>query len=142
MKSSLLPILFTGLLSLFSMPPAVASDGILVVANTTQPHTDLSREQVRNLFMGASVGYQLYPVALPPQNRTRSLFNAKVIGMAESRIQSYWAQMKFTGRLTPPDEVSNEEEMLKYLNENEGSIGYLTTGTEIPEGLTILFRTE
>ena len=62
--------------------------------------------------------------------------------MAESRIQSYWAQMKFTGRLTPPEEVRNEREMLAYLTHNKGSIGYLTADTELPEDLVVLFSTD
>ena len=144
MKRITLRLILTSLLTLVCNSSALAdsSDDIVVVANVSHEQATLTREQVRNLFMGASVGYHLYPVALPPQNRTRSLFNAKVIGMAESRIQSYWAQMKFTGRLTPPEEVRNEREMLAYLTHNKGSIGYLTADTELPENLVVLFSTD
>lgn len=121
---------------------SVASNQIIVVANVDELTTDLTREQVRNLFMGASIGRNLEPITLPPHNRTRSLFNAKVIGMAEQRIQSYWAQMKFTGRLSQPKEVTSEQEMVKYIVQHKGSIGYLTADTELPEGLSVLFSSE
>ena len=120
----------------------VASNQIIIVANLDDHTDNLTREQVRNLFMGASIGRNLEPVALPPHNHTRSLFNAKIIGMAEQRIQSYWAQMKFTGRFTQPKEVQSEQEMLVYLRNNKGSIGYLTADTNIPQGLHIMFSSE
>ena len=142
MKKFITYLLLLGGLSSITTHAVHAGDRILVVANVEKQHQTLTREQVRNLFMGASVGYQLYPVALPPQNRTRSLFNAKVIGMAESRIQSYWAQMKFTGRLTPPDEVNSEKEMIRYLSENQGSIGSLPADAELPDNLTVLYSVE
>lgn len=120
----------------------LASNQIIIVANVDDQTLNLTREQVRNLFMGASIGRNLEPVALPPHNHTRSLFNAKVIGMAEQRIQSYWAQMKFTGRLSQPREVPSEQEMVKYITQHKGSIGYLTADTEIPQGLRVLFSTD
>tara|TARA_Y100000296_G_C5110660_1_gene224976 strand:- start:490 stop:936 length:447 start_codon:yes stop_codon:yes gene_type:complete len=121
---------------------AYASDQIIVVANTSDDTLMLTREQVRNLFMGASVGRDLHPIALPPKHRTRSLFNTKVVGLAESRVQSYWAQMKFTGRRSPPMEVGDEEAMLRYLNEHQNSIGYLTASTDLPDSLKVIYTTE
>jgi hypothetical protein len=50
--------------------------------------------------------------------------------------------MKFTGRLTQPKEVSSEQEMLVYLSNNKGSIGYFTADTSIPQGLHIMFSSE
>jgi len=95
--------LFLPCLLLLSMPIAstASAEGLKVVANTER-NIQLSREQVRNLYMGATLGYGLKPVALPASNRHRSMFNTRVIGLAEARIQSYWAQMRFTGRLRPP----------------------------------------
>ncbi|MEK9766857.1 MAG: hypothetical protein VW274_10320, partial [Thalassolituus sp.] len=78
------------LLSLFMLTafvqvmPSYASEGrdrVVVVANTTDAELSLSQDQVRNLFMGASVGRTLHPTVVPPNNRTRSLFNTKVVGM-------------------------------------------------------------
>jgi hypothetical protein len=50
--------------------------------------------------------------------------------------------MKFTGRFTQPKEVQSEQEMLVYLRNNKGSIGYLTADTNIPQGLHIMFSSE
>ena len=92
--------------------------------------------------MGASVGRDLQPVALPPGNRTRSLFNIKIVGLSDSRVQSYWAQMKFTGRRPPPQIVNSEKAMVQYLLDTPDSIGYLTADTDLPEDLIVIYATD
>lgn len=119
-----------------------ARDSIIVVANIQNKPMELSRQEIRNLFMGSSLDYPLTAIALPPQNQTRVLFNTRVVGLTEARIQSYWAQMRFTGRKKPPKELSNEKLVLAYLKNNEGFVGYLPSDTDIPNELTILFEIE
>ncbi|MDU0353505.1 hypothetical protein RS130_05800 [Paraglaciecola aquimarina] len=118
-----------------------AQDSIIVVGNTADKSIQLNRSQVRNLFMGGSLPYDLVAISLPPENQTRVLFNTKVVGLTESRIQSYWAQMRFTGRKTKPKEVGNVELVLDYLKNNEGAVGYLPAGIALPEPLTVLYST-
>lgn len=121
---------------------AFASERIIIVTHSDNTGVRLSREQIRNLFMGASVGRDLQPVALPPGNRTRSLFNIKIVGLSDSRVQSYWAQMKFTGRRPPPQIVNSEKAMVQYLLDTPGSIGYLTADTDLPEDLIVIYATD
>ncbi len=116
------------------------SEGLILVSASEELKQPLSREQVRNLYMGASLGYDLKPLALPPQNRLRSQFNTQVIGLPESRIQSYWAQMKFTGRMAPPKEMRDEQTLLQQLLTNPDSIGYLPSDMPVPARLNVVFR--
>ena len=121
---------------------AFASERIIIVTHSDNTGVRLSREQIRSLFMGASVGRDLQPVALPPGNRTRSLFNIKIVGLSDSRVQSYWAQMKFTGRRPPPQIVNSEKAMVQYLLDTPDSIGYLTADTDLPEDLIVIYATD
>ena len=140
-------LIFSSLLALtlLSAPgafAAFASERIIIVTHSDNTGVRLSREQIRNLFMGASVGRDLQPVALPPGNRTRSLFNIKIVGLSDSRVQSYWAQMKFTGRRPPPQIVNSEKAMVQYLLDTPDSIGYLTADTDLPEDLIVIYATD
>tara|TARA_R110001592_G_scaffold82399_2_gene244008 strand:+ start:1618 stop:2043 length:426 start_codon:yes stop_codon:yes gene_type:complete len=118
---------------------ASASEGIIVVANTADKSIKLNRQQVRNLFMGGAVPYELEAISLPSDNQTRVLFNTKVVGLTESRIQSYWAQMRFTGRKRAPKEIDDESSVLEYIENNVGAVGYLPKGTSIPDNLTVIY---
>jgi hypothetical protein len=119
---------------------ALKANSIVVVANTQDTSITLSRQEIRNLFMGGALSYDLRAIALPPENQTRVLFNTKVVGLTESRIQSYWAQMRFSGRKTPPTELTNETLVIEYLQRHPGTVAYLPADAEIPIGLTVLFK--
>ena len=133
------PLLLAVLLAFVAEAQAA---GVLIVANTAERDLKLTRIEVRNLFMGEASNLALNAIALPPDNLTRVLFNTKVVGLTESRIQAYWAQMRFSGRKQPPREFQNEAKALEYVLANEGAVGYFSQDTPLPEGLVILYRTD
>ncbi|MDU0353507.1 hypothetical protein RS130_05810 [Paraglaciecola aquimarina] len=125
---------------LFFTQHTLADDkAIMVIANTQNADIQLTRQQVRNLFMGGVLSYDFVPIALPTDNQARVLFNTKVVGLTESRIQSYWAQMRFTGRKKPPLELQNERLVIEYVMNNQGAVCYLPADVPLPEGLTVLY---
>lgn len=113
---------------------------VVVVANLGEENTSMKKADIRNLFMGGISGY-LDPVTLSPGIRERHMFNTLVVGLTESRIQSYWAQMRFSGRNKQPVEVESVDAMLRYLMQHEGSVGYLPADYPIPQSLTVLYKT-
>ena len=127
---------------LFAFAAEARATGVLIVANTPERDLKLTRIEVRNLFMGEASDLALNAIALPPDNLTRVLFNTKVVGLTESRIQAYWAQMRFSGRKQPPREFWNEAAALRYVLANEGAVGYFSQDTPLPEGLTVLYRSD
>lgn len=127
------------------MPVAHSEEGagIVVVAHISSGDSvELSKQQVRNLFMGASIGMNLNVVVLPPDNFSRVEFNTKIVGMTESRIQSYWAQMRFSGRRSPPKELSDEQAIIEYLSSNPDSVSYLPANTKLPVSLKVVYQTQ
>lgn len=117
-----------------------ARETILIVANIDDKAMKLTRQEVRNIFMGGTSPYELTAIALPIENLTRVLFNTRVVGLTESRIQSYWAQMKFSGRKRPPRELNSEQLVISFLEENQGAVGYLPAHIDIPSDLTVIFE--
>jgi hypothetical protein len=120
-----------------------ASERVVVVANIAQSSVTLTKSQVRDLFMSGTSPelLSLTPVSIAPGEQSRMIFNTRIIGLPESRIQAYWAQMRFSGRLTPPKEVESAEQMVDYLRANEGSVGYLPESTQLPDGLKVVYTT-
>ena len=118
------------------------NDGIIVVANIQQTDLSLSKQQIRSLFMGSSLGYGLKVVTLPPSSLVRVAFNTKIIGLTEDRIQSYWAQMRFSGRKTRPAELDSEQQLIEFLTNNPGTVAYLSASTKIPPQLTVIYRSD
>ena len=132
---------FLCVLVLGSQTSAVARS-LIVVANTHQQNIQLDRQQVRALFMGAPTGLGLTPFALPIDSAERVLFNTKVIGLTEHRIQSYWAQMKFAGKNKPPMQLNSVDDVIAHLLAHPFSVGYVLGDKAIPETLSVVFRIE
>ena len=135
----LLAILLTGAAP---VQPQTHTERVLVVANIEERDLQLSQREVRSLFMGRGSDAGLNVVFLTPDNLTRVLFNTKVMGLAESRIQAYWAQMRFSGRKRPPREFEDEAAALRYALANEGAVGYFSQDTPLPAGLVVLYRSD
>ena len=135
----LLAILLTGAAPVQTQ---IQADRVLVVANIEDRDLQLTQREVRSLFMGRASDAGLNAIFLTPDNLTRVLFNTKVMGLAESRIQAYWAQMRFSGRKRPPREFEDEATALRYVLANEGAVGYFSQDTTLPEGLVILYRSD
>ncbi len=121
---------------------AQGRERVVVVAHLADQPVSLSKGEIRNIFMGGVSESNLAPVEIASRSHIRVIFNTHVIGLPESRIQSYWAQMKFSGRNKPPTSVDSVDEMISYLNENEASIGYLPEDVELPDSLTVIFTTD
>lgn len=118
------------------------ADHVLVVANVADRGLQLTQREVRSLFMGRGKNPALNVIFLSPDNLTRILFNTRVMGLAESRIQAYWAQMRFSGRKRPPREFEDEAAALRYVLANEGAVGYFSQDMPLPEGLVVLYRSD
>lgn len=125
--------------------PSLAAEQVytlVIVANTDNEFINITRRDVRNLFMGGALKYDLQAVILPPDSQARILFNTKVVGLTEARIQSYWAQMRFSGRKKQPKQISNESQIIEYLKNNKGAIAYVSGNFTIPSELTVLLKIE
>ena len=111
------------------------NNDVMVVMNSTTALDSLSRSEVRQVFMGGTLSRKYVPVGLSVGDRTRIQFNTKVIGLTESRIQSYWAQLLFSGRSKPPKEFSEIDDVLNYVATVDNAVGYVPAGTVIPSNL-------
>ena len=83
---------------------------------------------------------ELTPIALSPGEVARSVFNVRVVGLTESRIQAYWAQMRFSGRQQRPQTAQSIEELILMIESTDNTIGYLPEDTPIPSSLKVIYR--
>ncbi|WP_016954809.1 hypothetical protein [Catenovulum agarivorans] len=115
----------SGILIGVIFPTAIFANDYFVFTKVNEPF-ELSRQQIKQVFLGARLeknGDILQPIILAPGHPWRAVFNIRVMGLTESRIQSYWAQVKFTGKRTPPTQVESFKQMLTLIDDYDGAIG-------------------
>lgn len=113
------------LLSLVSMPLFA---GVVVIVHPSNADT-VDQKVIENIFLGKTktfpCGAQAVPVNLDSAMPLRETFDTKVLGKSSSQLKSYWSQKVFTGKGTPPKEVTSGAEMIKLVASNPNIIGYI-----------------
>tara|TARA_B100002003_G_scaffold119110_1_gene109790 strand:+ start:3853 stop:4278 length:426 start_codon:yes stop_codon:yes gene_type:complete len=133
-------LLFICLLVNSLVVSAKSNEHVIVVTHRDSSINSISKSQLRNLFMGNLALPDITPIALSPGEMGRSIFNIRVIGLTESRIQAYWAQMRFSGRQQRPETASSINELILMIASSTNTIGYLPEGTPLPDDIKVIYR--
>lgn len=117
------------LISLMLQLLPTAHAEIVVIVSSKSPVENLAKDQVSDIFLGKTPtfpdGTLAVPIELAPGVGVRDEFHDQVTEKSESQIRSYWSKMLFSGKGSPPKEVSNNAEMLKLIVNNPNMIGYV-----------------
>lgn len=114
---------------------------VVIVSNLTGEKATLSKNQIRDIFLGRGDS-KYVPVVPVPGTKSRIVFNTQIIGLKESRIQSFYAQMRFSGRANPPTQLGSAEELIAFVVSKPNGITYLPKNTPIPDELTIIYEVD
>lgn len=104
-------------------------DRFEVVVNPNSGVTHLTREQVRNIFLGRAKFLRPGLVALPVEQlnpaTSRARFYDALANLPLVQVRSYWARLYFTGQAQPPRQTESDEETLQVVAQNRGAIGFI-----------------
>ena len=102
---------------------------VVAVVSSRSPLTELSKNQVVDIFLGRVSrfpdGEQALPIDQAEGSAARDEFYAKFAGKSAAQIKAHWAKIIFTGRGQPPEEVSNSIEVKKMVIKKPHAIGYI-----------------
>ncbi|HEU4604410.1 MAG TPA: hypothetical protein VFS24_20715 [Steroidobacteraceae bacterium] len=101
----------------------LASADVVVVVNPSNPVASMTADQVADYFLGKSTALQ--PIDLPESSATRTQFYQKVTGKDAAQVKAVWTRLIFTGKATPPKEVSSSADVKKTVAGNDKAIGYI-----------------
>lgn len=112
------------------VPVAAAAADYVVVVNPSNPVSSLPRSDASRLFLRTTTlwpsGEHVKPVDLPKGSPVRTAFTKEVLGRSPGAIDQFWTQSVFSGRAVPPPEKRNDAEVLIYVRETAGAIGYVS----------------
>lgn len=120
--------LFVSILSFVS--PATTAE-IAVIVNPSNSAT-ISIDDVKSLFYGKQKGFSdgktALVLSLSEGEPLRSEFNTSVLGKTDAQVKAYWSKLIFTGKGTPPKEVTAQE-MLELVAKNPNTIGFVNASS-------------
>jgi len=121
---------------------AQGTPGFKVIVNTGNPVAALSKDEVSRLFLKKVTTWSnTKPVIVVDQKASttvRESFTKTVHGRQLGFVTSYWQQMIFSGRATPPAEKASDSEVSAFVASNPSAIGYVAADAPLPAGVKVL----
>ncbi|WP_238582374.1 hypothetical protein [Cellvibrio sp. OA-2007] len=101
----------------------------LVIVNAQNPISRMEHKQVVDLFMGRS---SVFPDRQPAQTLdlkagtpVRASFYKTLTGKSEAQVDAYWATLVFAGRMSPPKQLTDEQQVIAEVAANPSAIAYV-----------------
>ena len=145
MKKLAISLAVAGLMA-FAGEPLEAQTSYVVVVNDANPTSSMTKANVARLFLKKTskwdTGLKVQPVDQSPSRSVRDSFTKAVHGKKVSAIKAYWQKMIFSGKATPPSELDSDSNVLTYVRDNSGGIGYVSAGASLGSGVKVLRVTD
>lgn len=137
---SLVWLILGGLL--LGAPVAAEESPFQVIVNRSNPTSSLSADEVAKLFLKKTKqwdhGLKVQPVDQSSRRSVRDRFSEAILDKEVFLVKSYWQKMIFSGLATPPAELDSDREVLEYVRNNSGAVGYVSKGVALGTGVKIL----
>ncbi len=138
MKHVVFWLTFVSLLLLGSVSVADEEGAFKVIVHASNPTEKLTKQEISKLFLKKIKQWEgtnetVLPVDLVEDSPVRAKFSKDIHERKVSSIKAYWQKQIFSGRGVPPEEKKSDAEVLEYVSENSGAIGYISESAEIEE---------
>ena len=121
--------------SVFAAEPA----NFKVVVNGASTMTEIDVRNLSRIYLKKTAswpdGSEAVPVDMASDTELRKEFSKAVHGRDAAAIKSYWQRQIFSGKGTPPMEFSSEEDLLFFVSETPGAVGYVSDSTPLTSGV-------
>ena len=118
------------------------SAGQIVIVNSSNSVTQLSKAALRNIYLGNTSTWenskQIVIIDYVADNQLRNSFSELYLNLSPKRVSMIWIKASLSGKTIPPKVFHTEDEIIKFVSENEGAIGYLGKASNLPQNIKIV----
>jgi ABC-type phosphate transport system substrate-binding protein len=114
--------------SLYLVAP-IANAGVAVITHPGVKEIGLSKSKLAQIYLGKlknySNGRTIKAVDLPKGSSANKKFYKSVVKKSPAAVKRYWSKLKFTGKGKPPKELGSDREVVQWVANTPGAIGYI-----------------
>jgi ABC-type phosphate transport system substrate-binding protein len=118
--------------------PATAP-GYVVIVNADNHAAVIERELLSSIFLKRTRTWQdgttAEPVDLSSKQIARVRFTRAVHGRSVGAVRAFWQQQIFSGRDVPPPELASDKEVMEFVKQHAGAVGYMSPTTPLGAGV-------
>ncbi len=104
------------------------AEDLLVIANRSVPEASLSEKDIQRIYLGKKrLWGNKMKIVFVKLNKgdTTKRFLKKYVKKSERRFTTYWDKKVFTGGGRAPKSFAKQKDLVKYVSETKGAIGYI-----------------
>ncbi len=144
MKPLSITCLIAALLCLWAPGLGAQDSGFIVVVHPDNPVQSLSKAEVSDIFLKKVTRWESFrdgertdrrvSIEAVDQESTapvRDGFSVAIHGRTVDRIKAYWQRRIFSGRDVPPPELASDSDVLDWVRNHPGGIGYVTPSASL-----------
>ena len=128
------------------IPGTAEAASFRVIVHDSNPIDSISKSDLADYFLKKKTRWQsgraITPVDQSEKSPARDQFSRNVLGKEVPWVKSYWQRMIFSGRATPPAELSSDAEVLAFVSSNPDAIGYLEGSGSAGSGVKVIALTD
>lgn len=116
---------------------------IAVIVHPSASFNSMTEDDIARIFLGKSKrfpnGNQAVPVNQLEGLVTRDKFNEAICKKNASQYKTYWSQLVFTGKGTPPKDVGDDAAVKAQVAANPKAIGYVDASA-VDSSVKVVFK--
>ncbi len=119
--------------------PAYA--GLLVIGHANVPKLD--EATLQKVYTGKVIdvaGVNVVAVNAAQNHPSRTRFLQSYLNQDEEKYTAYWTVRRYIGKGTPPKEFASSSEIIQFVNNTPGAIGYIDEQDAKPGSVHVLLR--
>jgi len=132
------------LLALGGLAETPSTPPYQVIVNAANGVVSVDRKFLSDTFLKKTTrwgnGELIRPVDQHALSEVRRRFTEQVLNRSVTAVRSYWQQVIFSGRDVPPPELAGDAEVVEYVNQHTGAIGYVSGGASTAGAKVVAVR--
>ena len=109
--------------------------GLAIIVNANNTTSEMSKSEVKLIYLRKikkrwpGINKNIIPVDRKDLPETKKIFLSKLLNMTEQDMNRYFTEREYMNAEMPPVTLSSDAEIIEYVANNIGAIGYVHTGS-------------
>ena len=132
---SLKVLLFIAFLPLFHLSGQGENYGLSIIVNVNNTTAEMSKSEVKLTYLRkikkrwSGINKNIIPVDRKDLCESKKIFLSKLLNMTEQDMNRYFTEREYMNAEMPPVVLSSDAEIIEYVANNIGAIGYVHSGS-------------
>ena len=117
------------------------AEDLIVILNKEIPDTSITKDDIKKIYLGDRITWSdssTIIVTTLEKGPEHERFLKDYVGRSLSQFKMTWKKLMFTGKGKSPKEFGSPAELIDFVSQNKGAIGYVTAGSGNTDNVNVI----